>query len=405
MSKHLVAHPEFVKAFVSECFSNGFNEKQASELLDSYAKAEFYTTDSDYRSGFETAIKEANVPKATWGLIKALAQSAKGKPGLSMPIGLGAAAGAFAPEGILPDNYEGGALSGAALGALLGAIGTRGRGLGSSLNRIGKAVSKGGLGRTLTGEAGRLLINPSVLKGTGRGILGGLAAVGTTKFMDKGLGGLMPGRKPDINPNTGIPWYMNQDGTQNVQTATSVGTDPFELPSDIMARVRGEGAGVASGASSAGPMNSLANKKNQLVELDNTIANMQNSLPSGSNPTSFRQRQNMQFEIDKLKMQRNQLAQSVGALENQINTDKANMFNLSAERQRAAEQGLASTRNEFDMLRRRQQFAEQGGFLGGLMGLYNRMSGASNRLQQLDPMYSSYMQQMEQARKMQELAQ
>ena len=57
------------------------------------------------------------------------------------------------------------------------------------------------------------------------------------------------------------------------------------------------------------------------------------------------------------------------------------------------------------MLRRRQQFAEQGGFLGGLMGLYNRMSGASNRLQQLDPMYSSYMQQLEQARKMQELAQ
>jgi hypothetical protein len=405
MSKHLVAHPEFIKAFVSECFSNGFNEKQASDLLGAYAKAEFYTTDHEYRAGFESTIKEANVPKATWGLIKALAQSAKGKPGLTMPIGLGAAAGAFAPEGILPDNYEGGALSGAALGALLGAIGTRGRGLGSSLNRIGKAVSKGGLGRTLAGEAGKLVINPTVLKGTGRGILGGLAAAGTSKLMDSGLGGLVPGRKPGIDPNTGIPWYMNQDGTQNVQTATSVGTDPFELPSDIMARVRGEGAGVASSASSAGPMNSLANKKNQLVELDNAIASMQNSLPSGSNPTSFGQRQSMQFEIDKLKMQRNQLAQSVGALENQINTDKANMFNLSAERQRAAEQGLASTRNEFDMLRRRQQFAEQGGFLGGLMGLYNRMSGASNRLQQLDPMYSSYMQQLEQARKMQELAQ
>lgn len=405
MSKHLVAHPEFIKAFVSECFSNGFNEKQASDLLGAYAKAEFYTTDPEYRAGFESAIKEANVPKATWGLIKALAQSAKGKSGLSMPIGLGAAAGAFAPEGILPDNYEGGALSGAALGALLGAIGTRGRGLGSSLNRIGKAVSKGGLGRTLAGEAGKLVINPTVLKGTGRGILGGLAAAGTSKLMDSGLGGLVPGRKPGIDPNTGIPWYMNQDGTQNAQTATSVGTDPFELPSDIMARVRGEGAGVSSSASSAGPMNSLANKKNQLVELDNAILNMQNSLPSGSNPMSFSQRQSMQFEIDKLKMQRNQLAQSVGALENQINTDKANMFNLSAERQRAAEQGLASTRNEFDMLRRRQQFAEQGGFLGGLMGLYNRMSGASNRLQQLDPMYSSYMQQLEQARKMQELAQ
>lgn len=405
MSKHLVAHPEFIKAFVSECFSNGFNEKQASELLDAYAKAEFYTTDPEYRAGFESTIKEANVPKATWGLIKALAQSVKGKPGLSTPIGLGAAAGAFAPEGMLPDNYEGGALSGAALGALLGAVGTGGRGLGSSLNRLGKAISKGGVGRALTGEAGRLVTNPKILKGTGRGILGGLAAAGTSKVMDSGLGGLMPGRKPDINPNTGMPWYMNQGDSANSQTASSVGSDPFELPPEIMARVRGEGAASSANTSSAGPLGLLTNKKNQLVELDNTILNMQNSLPSGSNPTSFGQRQSMQAEIDNLKMRRNQLAKSVGALENQINTDKSNMFNLAAERQQAAEQGLTSTRNEFDMLRRRQQIAEQGGFLGGLMGLYNRMSGANDRLQRLDPMYNSYMQQLEQARKMQELAQ
>lgn len=63
MSKHLVAHTEFVKAFVFECFSNGFNEKQASELLDTYAKAEFYTTDSAYREGFDTAVKELNTRK------------------------------------------------------------------------------------------------------------------------------------------------------------------------------------------------------------------------------------------------------------------------------------------------------------------------------------------------------
>lgn len=405
MSKHLVAHPEFVKAFVSECFSNGFNEKQASELLDTYAKAEFYTTDSDYRSGFESAVKEANVPKATWDLVKALAKSVKGKPGLSTPIGLGAAAGAFTPEGVLPDNYEGGALSGAALGALLGAVGTRGRGLGSSLNRMGKAISKGGVGRALAGEAGRLVTNPSVLKGTGRGILGGLAAAGTSKLMENGLGNLFPGRKPGVNPNTGMPWYMTEPGAGAAQSSAPAISDPFELPPEIMARMQAGGTSSGSATNTAGPLGLLTNKKNQLVELDNTISRMQNALPSGANPTSFGQRQSMQSEIDNLKMRRNQLAQSVGALENQINADKSNMFNLAAERQRAAEQGLSSTRNEFDMLRRRQQIADQGGFMGRLMGIYNRMSGAGNRLQQLDPMYSSYMQQLEQARKLQELAQ
>lgn len=402
MSKHLVAHPEFVKAFVSECFSNGFNEKQASELLDTYAKAEFYTTDSDYRAGFESAIKEANVPKATLDLIKALGSAAKSRAGISTPIALGAAGGILAPEGILPDNYEGGALSGATLGALLGAIGTRGRGLGSSLNRIGKAVSKGGLGRTLAGEAGRVVINPSILKGTARGAVGGLTAVGGAKLMESGLGGLLPGRKPFIDPNTGMPAYMNAMGAGNNQSSSALVSDPFELPNEIMARIQSENTGTGGTNSFS---NSLANKKSELVALDNTISQMQNSLPSGSNPNSFAQRQNIQTEIDNLKMRRNQLASSVGQLENRINADKSNMFNLASERQRAAEQGLSSTRNEFDMLRRRQQIAEQGGLVGGLMGLYNRMSGAGNRLQQLDPMYSGYMQQMEQARKMQELAQ
>jgi hypothetical protein len=173
----ITAHPEFVKAFVSECFSRGFNEKQASELLTEYSKAEFYNSDKDFREGVDTFFKEGStVPKATWQLIKALGKSIKGKSGLSTPVLTGAAAGAIAPEGMLPDDFEGGALSGATLGALLGALGTRGRGLGSSLNRIGKSVSKGGVGRTAIGEAGRLLTNKSILKGTGRGLLGGLAA-------------------------------------------------------------------------------------------------------------------------------------------------------------------------------------------------------------------------------------
>jgi hypothetical protein len=57
MSKHLSAHPDFIEAFVSECFSNGFNEKQASDLLTEYSKAEFYRTDKDFKEGLDSLFK------------------------------------------------------------------------------------------------------------------------------------------------------------------------------------------------------------------------------------------------------------------------------------------------------------------------------------------------------------
>jgi len=406
MSKHLSAHPEFVKAFVSECFSRGFNEKQASALLTEYSKVEFYRTDKDFKEGVDTFFKEGStVPKATWQLIKALGKSVKGRPGLSTPVLTGAAAGAIAPEGMLPDDFEGGALSGATLGALLGALGTRGRGLGSSLNRIGKSVSKGGVGRTAIREAGRLLTNKSILKGTGRGLLGGLAAAGTTQAMDKGLGGLLPGRKPSIDPNTGAPWYMRGSPDSQSQGSNTYVADPFELPPEIMARMRSEAGGRQPGSSMVGPLGDLTNKKNQLVSLENQISTLQQTLPSGATPTSFAQRQSIQSQIDNLKMQRNSLVGNIGALEKQINTDKSNMFNSALEAQRLAERGLSSTRNEFDTLRRRQQMAEEGGLLGGAMGLYNRMTGVDRRLAELDPAYAGYENEIEQARKLQELAQ
>lgn len=404
MSKHLSAHPEFIKAFVSECFSKGFNEKQASELLESYAKAEFYRTDKDFKEGVDLFFKEATtVPKATWNLIKALASSAKSRPGISMPILSGAAAGALAPEGVLPDDFQGGALSGAALGALLGAVGTRGKGLGASLGRLGKSVSKGGVGRTALGEAGRLVTNKSILKGTGRGILGGLSAAGVSQAMDQGLGGLLPGRKPSINPNTGMPWYM-RDGAAATQSTNTAVADPFELPPEIMARLSAGSGGGQSGANMTGPLGDLANKKNQLLTLEGQISTLQNSLPSGATPSSYAQRQSIQNQIDNLKMQRNSLVGSIGSLEKQINTDKSNMFNSAIEAQRLAEKGLSSTRNEFDALRRRQQLAAEGGFLGGAMGLYNRMTGLDRQLAELDPAYTGYENEIEQARKLQELA-
>jgi hypothetical protein len=404
MSKHLSANPDFVKAFVYECFSNGFNEKQASELLNAYAKAEFYTTDQDFREGVDSFFKEANsVPKATWELIKALGKSIKGKPGISSPIMAGAGAGALAPEGILPDDFQGGALSGAALGGILGALGTRGRGLGSSLNRIGKSISRGGVGRTALGEAGRLVTNKSILKGTGRGVLGGLAAAGTTQLMDKGIGGLLPGRKPSIDPDNGMPWYM-RDGAMGAQTANTSVADPFELPPEIIARMHSGSGGGQAGAPAVGPMGDLTSKKNQLLQLENQISALQGSLPSGATPSSYAQRQALQSQLDNLKMQRNSLVGNIGSLERTINTDKSNMFNAATQTEQLASRGLSSTRNEFDMLRRRQQMEQEGGMLGGLMGAYNRMSGLDRQMADLDPAYAGYENELEQARKIQELA-
>jgi hypothetical protein len=404
MSKHLAAHPEFIKSFVTECFLNGFNEKQASALLDTYAKAEFYTTDESFRDGVNSFFKEAtSVPKATWELIKALGSATKSKPGLATPLITGAAAGALAPEGVLPESFQGGAISGGVLGGVLGALGTRGRGLGSVLGRVGKAISGGGVGRTALGEAGRLVTNKSILKGIGRGALGGLAAAGTTKAMDSGLSGLMPGRKPSIDPNTGMPWYLRGEAGAARTANTSV-ANPFDLPPEIMAHVQGASVPTAGAAAAGGPIADLTSNKNQLLQLENQISSLQNSLPSGSTPTSYAQRQAIQSQIDNLKMQRNQMAGNIGQLEAQISTDKSNMFNSASRTQQLAEQGLTSSRNEFDTLRKRQQMAAQGGIIGNLMNAYNRMSGADQRIAELDPIYAGYENELEQARRLQELA-
>jgi hypothetical protein len=401
MSKHLSAHPDFIEAFVSECFSNGFNEKQASDLLTEYSKAEFYRTDKDFKEGVDNTLKNASVLKALGEIGKALGGAVKSNPLISTTIGSGLAAGSLLPAGILPDEYGGGAGTGAIAGGLLGLLATRGKGLGGSLSRIGSAIGKGGVGRTATKEIGKLLTNPKLLKGTALGAGGGLLATGTGNLMNEGFG--FSGRMPKINPNTGMPWYM-RDGGSSAKTDNNSVADPFELPPEIMARMRSESGAGQAGVNMAGPIGDLSNKRNQLLQLENQISTLQSTLPSNANPRSYAQRQAIQSQIDNLKMQRNQLSGNIGKLETQINTDKSNMFNSAMEAQRLAERGLSSARNEFDTLRRRQQIAQEGGILGSLMGAYNNMTGLDRQLSELDPAYTGYENEIEQARKLQELA-
>jgi hypothetical protein len=401
MSKHLSAHPDFIKAFVSECFSNGFNEKQASELLTEYSKAEFYRTDKDFKEGLDSTLKNANVLKALGEIGKALGGAVKSNPLISTTIGSGLAAGSLLPAGILPDEYGGGAGTGAIAGGLLGLLATRGKGLGGSLSGIGSAIGKGGVGRTATKEIVKLLTNPKLLKGTALGTGAGLLATGTGNLMNEGFG--FSGRMPKIDPNTGMPWYMRDGGSSSQAANTSV-ADPFELPPEIMARMRSESGAGQAGANMVGPIGDLSNKRNQLLQLENQISTLQSALPSNANPRSYAQRQAIQSQIDNLKMQRNQLSGNIGKLETQISTDKSNMFNSAMEAQRLSERGLSSARNEFDMLRSRQRMAEQGGILGSLMGAYNNMTGLDRQLSELDPVYTGYENELEQARKLQELA-
>jgi hypothetical protein len=402
MSKHLSAHPDFIKAFVSECFSNGFNEKQASDLLTEYSKAEFYRTDKDFKEGLDSTLKNANVLKSLGEIGKALGGAVKSNPLISTTIGSGLAAGSLLPAGILPDEYGGGAGTGAIAGGLLGLLATRGKGLGGSLSRIGSAIGKGGVGRTATKEIGKLLTNPKLLKGTALGTGAGLLATGTGNLMNEGFG--FSGRMPKIDPNTGMPWYMRGDNEAAGNQNTNNVADPFELPPEIMARMRSESGEGQAGTNMAGPIGDLSNKRNQLVQLENQISTLQSTLPSNANPRSYAQRQAIQSQIDNLKMQRNQLSGNIGKLETQISTDKSNMFNSAMEAQRLAERGLSSARNEFDTLRRRQQIAQEGGIFGSLMGAYNNMTGLDRQLSELDPVYTGYENELEQARKLQELA-
>jgi hypothetical protein len=409
MSKHLAAHPEFVKAFVVECFSNGFNEKQASELLDTYAKAEFYTTDKDFKDGVDSTLKQAGVLQALGNLGKALGSAAVRNPGISVPVGAGIAGGALLPDGTLSDNYTGGAGTGALAGTLLGLLATRGRGLGGSLSRIGTAMQQGGLGRTTAKELGKLVTNPTILKGTAAGAGAGLAATATGKVLDQF-------RLPDMNPNTGIPWYM-QGGAGGGNASNAVtGSNPFDLPPEIMARARGGAAsgGAALGGGAQGPLAQLQSQNADLTNLNNKITQLENSLPSSINPSSYMQRQSMQSEIDNLKMRRNELANSISQTQQIIDRDKFNISALASEKAQQAALGSQSALTEFENLRRRAELANQGWkpglgvgnspIAGTLMGLYNKMTGAEDRLAELEPIYRGYQDQAELARRMQELA-
>lgn len=381
MSKHLSTHPEFIKSFVETCFNHGFTEKQANDLLQTYAKSEFYLTDKNFKDGVDEGMKSASLLR-----------------NLAIPAALGLGGAALAPSGILPENWTGGLATGGALGGALGLLATRGRGLGGALSRMGRALSSGGVGRQSAKELARLASNPSLLKGMARGSLAGGAAVATNKALNEGV--YIPGRYPMFEASTGVPSYIQNSGVGGAP-GSGQKLDPFDLPPEIMADIRG-GAQGAAGVSPG--MGQITNQRQQIVDLNNQIQNLERNLPLASNPSDAARRQQLQTQIDNLKMQRNMMTTNIMQAEEQMNRDRYNIADSAARRQEAAAQGLQSSQTEFENLRRRQQFAQGGGFLGGLMDIYNRVSGAQGRMAELDPIYSGYMKQLQDAQNLQQFA-
>jgi hypothetical protein len=399
MSQHLSANLDFITSFVETCHAQGFNEKQAAELLNNYAKNEFYLTDKDFRENLDTELQKSasTVPKALFNLFKALGSSAIKRPGLSVPVLSGAATGALAPEGILPEGYGGSALTGGILGGLLGLAGTRGKGLGTALKNIGKAVTGGGVLRTGAGQGFKLLTHPKLLMGAGKGALGGLAAAGA-----KDLSDIISNRLPNISPNSGIPSYMQEGYSSGADSPALSDINLYDTTGDIRDQAL-RSMGGSSGYGGSSFLNSLKENKQQLLDLDNRITALQSSLREATNPAAYGQRSAIQAQIDNLKMQRNSLNQGIIQAENKFYNDTTNIINQANKREDLANKGLSGAQTEFENIMKRKALEQQGGVSGYLMKLYNRLAGTEGRLGELDPMYRGYQSELERARQLRNL--
>lgn len=378
MSSIPTADTEFYKSFVSVCYENGLNEKQASTLLDEYIKINLYKNNTHFAESLvNTITKESSVPAAFGNLLKAIGSSAIKNPKVSLPIGLGVAGAALTPKGILPDDYSGGAMAGGAAGGLLGLLASRGKGILPFLGGASKALTRGGTGRFLVKNIAGLAASPNLWKGMSLGALGGVANVGAGKLIDK-ITGAYPNLPPALSPQ------VNRNNV-NSSVADSGYFNPYDLPNEIMAR----NSGIQSNSVGSG-VNPIDSLKQELVNTENKINELHGNLPLANNPNSYSERLHMQSYIDNLKQQRSNIVSTISNLEMQQANNNRLALSNSLERQNLASTGLNSYQTEFNNLMRRQKIEQGGGVGGALMGLYNRITNLPSRLEAIAPGYRMY---------------
>ena len=153
-------------------------------------------------------------------------------------------------------------------------------------------------------------------------------------------------------------------------------------------------------------MADIAKHKENLMSIESQIAQAQAQLPATANdPNAYMQRQNIQAHMDRLKMQRNSIVQSMSQAEQLVASDKRDMNAYAMQRQQQATGGLNASQREFENIQNRLNRAQRGGIGGMAYDWYNRATGAADRMRQLQPQYDSYKRTIEQARKIQGMAQ
>lgn len=403
MNKINSANPKFIEAFAQTCFEAGFNEKQASELLNNYLQLDMAHNSPEFQEGFnETLTKNAGTLQALKTLGTGLGNLIRSNPGTSAAVLGGGLLGGLAPAGLVPEDYRGSAALGGGLGAA-GALGLqllagRGRGLGSALTALGHAMRHGGVGRTVAGLGGSMLLNKGMLKGLGAGALAGGVASGVGDLRNEGV--TLPGRYPKM------PGPMPASPQGGGATQAGSNFNPFGLPADIAreAEAYNSPASSAPGGMFDSQQAAIAQGRNDLNQLDSRIQQLQSQLPLASNPSAYSQRMQAQRQIDNLKAQRNQIVQGLTAQENAIAAEKRRLGDIGLQQQIAANKGVASSQEEFENLLKMIEAERAGGIGGRMAGIYNKLRGTSGRLQQLGPIYNDYYNAANQAAQLQALA-
>lgn len=371
MQKVPYTHPAFITAFANTCYTKGYTDKQAGSLLDTYIKADLIQNNQVFR---DSMVKE--LEKSAMSTPKMLGASL----GSAALAGLGVGAGT--ELGKLPNTTTGGATIGAGAGASLGAVG----GLLKALATKGRSGIPGALNapaKQLFGSAFRGVGIPMVGGALKGGLLGGIfgGAVGTAQAA-KGESAY-----PDLLKSTGRPpWAANGASAPTPGTGNAVAANPFGLPSDILNEVNGYGKGnntISVGAPGT-PQAAVQNYKEQLTQLDQQINQLESSIPTASNPSTYAQRMQAQPQIDMLKRQRSSIANNISMLENQVGADKGRMAEFSTQQGALANHGLNTAQGEYRNLQDRL------GSNSWLMKLYNQLSGAESQMQKLQPRYDYY---------------
>lgn len=423
MNKLASSHPEFVKSFVLTCASAGFTAKQASLFLDAVIQVEAANTNNDFKDGlkeeFQKSASKWQALKQIGGGLKNLILPPNGLAGninVVLPtVGAGAGylADAMGGEGTAPDSWLGGGTIGAGLGAVAGLLAgkNKGKAISNFTKELGNRINTGGVGRHLAGGALGLLTKKDMLKNTARGGLAGLGIAAGSKLHNQVS-------YPDVNPNTGVPWYMSDgsptpDGYAPSFPEQAAGSNnPFGLATDPeeLERYGPNGyrspQGQSQSAGLRGPQLDMANAQSKLVGLDNQIAGLQQQVnAAGNTPAGYQQSAAVRAQLDALKEQRGAIVSQIEGYETIVNQDKQRMAEAAANMRQTGTTGLESGTEEFNNLRARIEAANRGGIWGRVMQGYNYLTDPESRMRELQPQYDAYQQMVDRANRIQQMAQ